>query len=780
MNDEEYEDLKANFKTMKGSGKPYRFLYMPAAHDDEPLLIIRRKLPSREILELRKHARKKLLASGVVLANKATREIEFFPEEEPPAKFARHLKDTFGKHVPLLKNAVIRDAGATPDDVEEVDLEELQREQERADRKIRDVRREHQKSQRAYEKALAVASTAKDTYDKLKTQERQVEDSAQQKAFERRKALRAIEEAQGKTNWRGKLKDSAKLTIQQQQQIADDLLVEARNELLELQSIKQAQGPELKRLQEAYEALAALEAYATALEEARAEKREVDARIAQAEAAMAMRDLEDAEDAVDELVEARLASNESLKAAKKAAKTADKEASLAFDLALKAENEVARIEEQMDALDEHSDTYALLEERLHQARLDAREAMQAAEDAAAFANGRQQALQTAIVEVALEDEALRTAIEKVGSCKDTLDEKALAEIEADKQAEIARERLEAQARLSSVMFRISGSWLTEARLQRLVGEMPLSLRGLRFDFSELEITAGYAPLQFAQICRGILGQISGWGGEHGKLKDKLAVNCVEAYGTEECKRLFYAEREKVAERGREVTRAFDWDDLKKKLPDEALDQLDKDIEACTTADEIVECLLSGRDGICFGETHSADDTNQDFIADNLATFKAQGVDTLYIEHITAEYQSDIDMWMDTGTGTPIPSSVAQLLKALGAQAHGIEKIMQKAKENHIRVVCMDIGTAKGDSDDRADPGKGHGDERVRRMNAFAADTIQGDSVRTGKFITLAGAAHNTPHDGDPGPVPGIGDLLATPVVQIPKDGSSKPKVHKRD
>jgi hypothetical protein len=199
---------------------------------------------------------------------------------------------------------------------------------------------------------------------------------------------------------------------------------------------------------------------------------------------------------------------------------------------------------------------------------------------------------------------------------------------------------------------------------------------------------------------------------------------------------------------------------------EVMDELD-DALSGKSGQELVEALLEDREGIVLGEDHS-DMAAQEFLYDNLDHLKDQGVDTIYVEHIVREAQPLVDSWFSTDEPS-CPAPLKKALLAIGVRDTAYPKnligVLEKAKARGLRVVGIDTSLAKKDMDPTVEDDLS---ERVSRMNALAMDTVVGDSGRKGKFVTLAGMAHNKKHSGDP-LVPGIGDLLGVLPVK-PKDG----------
>lgn len=188
--------------------------------------------------------------------------------------------------------------------------------------------------------------------------------------------------------------------------------------------------------------------------------------------------------------------------------------------------------------------------------------------------------------------------------------------------------------------------------------------------------------------------------------------------------------------------------------------------------------LLGKDrfeGFIMGENHDTPDSKK-FLMNQMANLKKNKVTTLYLEHIRSEYQTIIDEWYAAPALTPMPAKLKTFLKSndfsnnLKNELHNLEKLVQKAYDNKIKVVGIDSLHAQYDPDDSG------GDElRDMTMNAFAQHTIEADKDRRngGKYVALVGEKHSNTHKarkvgkgGYSQGLPGLSQQLTIPAVKI--------------
>ena len=121
MNTDDLSVLKKTVLKLRSGKKQFPFVYFPSGEDGEPQLVIRKKLPSSAILKMRKAAKKKKMATGLVGINQDG-VLEFRAKASPPSTFIRHLKSLFGSSVPMLKRAVVTTGEPEEEEAREIDL----------------------------------------------------------------------------------------------------------------------------------------------------------------------------------------------------------------------------------------------------------------------------------------------------------------------------------------------------------------------------------------------------------------------------------------------------------------------------------------------------------------------------------------------------------------------------------------------------------------------------------------------------------------------------------
>lgn len=184
------------------------------------------------------------------------------------------------------------------------------------------------------------------------------------------------------------------------------------------------------------------------------------------------------------------------------------------------------------------------------------------------------------------------------------------------------------------------------------------------------------------------------------------------------------------------------------------------------AQRSAEYLLRDRDfkGVVIGENHTERHGKQ-FLADNMPSLKANGVNTLYLEHFRHnEYQPMIDKYM-AAPGARVSGPLGKAVDRMDgptAGRNGLRGILETAKANDVRVVGIDDIYAK----DSSHPSPGV--VRTARMNTLAHDIITNDAARAnGKYMALVGSAHSNTHAGG---IPGLSQMLNIPATQVPHAG----------
>jgi len=248
----------------------------------------------------------------------------------------------------------------------------------------------------------------------------------------------------------------------------------------------------------------------------------------------------------------------------------------------------------------------------------------------------------------------------------------------------------------------------------------------------------------------------------------------------------------IDEQSTEIVETFDWEAYDRLFDEDKLEGLQTIVDEADTATEALTSMLWEEDeGVALSEDHSRGDVKK-LIVDSLETLVEQGLDTLYIEHFRRdEHQALLDAFMETGEE---PDALADYLDAQarrhnpndesGPPAHkdvDLRAILkqawavQESSGTKVRLVAIDSMDAKADPD--GDPSL-WGEQRTKRMNGLASSIIEGDTGRKGKFLVLAGSAHNQTHPGGERGIPGLGQLCKVPVMTL--DGTGGPKLQVED
>ena len=180
-----------------------------------------------------------------------------------------------------------------------------------------------------------------------------------------------------------------------------------------------------------------------------------------------------------------------------------------------------------------------------------------------------------------------------------------------------------------------------------------------------------------------------------------------------------------------------------------------DPAAAPNAGGSAAAALAGQAGLCLDDNHgTADATN--FLTDNMAGLKQQGVDTLFIEHLWQEYQPMLDDYV-SGRVNDLPKPLETALGKLDGGGDRFKRLVETAKAQGMRLVGLDSFEAKTPQD--GDPRSW--DERAVRFNATAADVVNREKGN-GQFVLMAGGAHNNTHFSG---FPGLAQILGVPTVE---------------
>ncbi|WP_223112820.1 membrane-targeted effector domain-containing toxin [Pseudomonas syringae] len=182
-------------------------------------------------------------------------------------------------------------------------------------------------------------------------------------------------------------------------------------------------------------------------------------------------------------------------------------------------------------------------------------------------------------------------------------------------------------------------------------------------------------------------------------------------------------------------------------------------------------LLRDAPGLVIGEAHSSVASKRELIK-NMKSLKADGVTTLYMEHLCADaHGKALDDYMKSPKGSPMPARLKAYLDMQTKGNLGIGKVasefnfttlIRAAKEAGLEVIPVDTVKTYETSTEG-------GDTRIKVMNYYAAEKIR-LSQTEGKWIAFVGSAHATTYEG----VPGLAELHGARSLII-DDFGSKPR-----
>ncbi len=277
------------------------------------------------------------------------------------------------------------------------------------------------------------------------------------------------------------------------------------------------------------------------------------------------------------------------------------------------------------------------------------------------------------------------------------------------------------------------------------------LSGFRFDERSLRIEADYNYNQLTELYPLIKLTAANWipnsikeKNPGGQPRDLFLI----AYATPEAVNQFINETRDLDNAALAALKAIRFADYDKKMGSQ-LELIGLGIQTQKDAD-ICSFLLGKEkgqqnlDGIVVGENHG-DQGPKDFIANNLQSLKASGVDTIYLEQLRTEYQPSIDDFLKSSK--PMTEPLAQFIKS-----QKLMGILESARKQKVRVRALDTIYASRDA-------LGGLEGRVRRMNYFASQQINSDPGRKQKYVVLAGEAHCHTHANSTAGAPGYAGLV---------------------
>jgi RTX toxin RtxA len=204
-----------------------------------------------------------------------------------------------------------------------------------------------------------------------------------------------------------------------------------------------------------------------------------------------------------------------------------------------------------------------------------------------------------------------------------------------------------------------------------------------------------------------------------------------------------------------------------------MDRLDHAFTGQNDQQRITQLLTTeGLDGFAIGEDHS-DTSSKRFIFDNLANLYNSGVRVLAIEHLKdAEFQSLIDDYMATPSGTAMNADLVAALKTIDRGHAGSESLTGIVQKIHDDPLCRGIRLIGADTENN-NPSKDavHKYEvRMGAMNTVAEKLLRAELQPGEKFVILAGAAHNNTHVGLTHGMPGFSQALGIAAIKVTANG----------
>jgi hypothetical protein len=182
------------------------------------------------------------------------------------------------------------------------------------------------------------------------------------------------------------------------------------------------------------------------------------------------------------------------------------------------------------------------------------------------------------------------------------------------------------------------------------------------------------------------------------------------------------------------------------------------------SNQLAANLLGNQPGVCLAEDHGGEEgkRSKKFLIDSMEDLKASGIRTVFVEHLYVEYQGMVDDYLEGKNMAPALDEALKKLDANLADGANVRGMLDKAKATGIRLVGIDSVTARVSTQDPL-----RGEHRAARMNQVAAEVIQREQRRGGKFLVLAGEDHiNTNGSG----ISGLAQILGIHAVQVNDTG----------
>ena len=190
-------------------------------------------------------------------------------------------------------------------------------------------------------------------------------------------------------------------------------------------------------------------------------------------------------------------------------------------------------------------------------------------------------------------------------------------------------------------------------------------------------------------------------------------------------------------------------------------QLPLSLPTQCTEQQVLSKSLENRPGICIGERHS-DASPKHFLIQHFPDLVAQGVTTLFMEHLPSEsLQDELDAFMTSPQKSPVPLALSIYLDAqeLGqrmTRGYSFKDVIIAAKAAGIKnIICLDTNETYTIGSDLRD-GVTDTPARVMALNFNAAKVIEAHKDK-GKYVILVGAKHSDWYKN----IPGLSQLTGT-------------------
>ncbi|GAB3514815.1 membrane-targeted effector domain-containing toxin [Photobacterium alginatilyticum] len=200
---------------------------------------------------------------------------------------------------------------------------------------------------------------------------------------------------------------------------------------------------------------------------------------------------------------------------------------------------------------------------------------------------------------------------------------------------------------------------------------------------------------------------------------------------------------------------FDFSQWDKKFSGDALNELNRRLNAESDIDGRLSVLLNDQKGLLISETHGSDLNGQRFIVEHLDALKKQGVTTIGLEHLRADLaQPLIDDYLKTG----VLSAELEAMILSKSEGH-LMQLFEQAHSHGMKIIALDANSTARYANE-------HGlMYRAGAANNVAVEKLNG-LPEGEKFVVVFGEAHLKSHPGMDSPVPGISHRLELPILKI--------------